>query len=137
VDVRSPVRVEVEFWNLRPEARAHVSLQFFDDVGTCLFATNDFVSDAWKRGPRPAGAVRSVCRIPGNLLAEGLVRVSAGLGSLRGAVQLHAFEGDAVAFTVVDCSEGDGVRGPYSGPWPGVVRPMLEWALEPARPGGE
>jgi lipopolysaccharide transport system ATP-binding protein len=50
-------------------------------------------------------------------------------------VTVHAIERDAVAFTVVDRSVGDGVRGPYAGKWPGVVRPMLEWTL--AEPGNE
>ena len=42
----------------------------------------------------------------------------------------HAVELDAVAFQVVDRSEGDGVRGVHVGEWPGVVRPKLEWKVE-------
>ncbi|MND02837.1 hypothetical protein D3C83_223720 [compost metagenome] len=42
---------------------------------------------------------------------------------------IHAQESDAVAFQVVDRSEGDGVRGVYANDWPGVVRPMLDWQV--------
>jgi lipopolysaccharide transport system ATP-binding protein len=134
VDIRHPVQIEVDFWNLEPDRRPSVSLHLFDDRGTCIFATNDFVSPRWKSSPRPAGLVRSTCRIPGNLLAEGLITVLAAV-STYDRVTVHAIERDAVAFTVVDRSVGDGVRGPYAGKWPGVVRPMLEWTL--AEPGNE
>ena len=40
---------------------------------------------------------------------------------------LHALIEGAVSFNVVDHSDGDGVRGPYVGPWPGLMRPMLRW----------
>ena len=43
---------------------------------------------------------------------------------------LHAVERDAVAFVVVDRTEGDGVRGVHATAWPGVVRPMLDWHVD-------
>jgi lipopolysaccharide transport system ATP-binding protein len=130
IDIRRPVRIEVEYWNLRPDTQPHVSLHFFNESGTCMFASNDFVADAWKAGLRSQGLVRSTCRIPGNFLTEGLVTVLAAVSTHRGAATAHAIERDAVAFTVVDHTTGDGVRGPYAGPWPGVVRPLLNWNLE-------
>lgn len=42
----------------------------------------------------------------------------------------RAGEVDAIAFQVVDRTEGDGVRGVYTGEWPGVVRPMLDWTVD-------
>jgi lipopolysaccharide transport system ATP-binding protein len=129
VDIRRPVRIEVDFWNLQPNLRPSVTLHLFDDQGTCIFATNDFVSEEWKAGPRDRGLLRSTCHVPGNFFAEGLVRVLAAVSSY-GHVTVHALERDAVAFTIVDRSIGDGVRGPYTGEWPGVVRPMLQWKME-------
>ena len=73
--------------------------------------------------------MRSTVTIPGNFLTEGLVSVLAAVSSYR-PLAVHAQERDAVAFTVVDRSEGDGVRGPYGGLFPGVLRPMLDWRLE-------
>jgi lipopolysaccharide transport system ATP-binding protein len=133
VDIRKPVRIEVEFWNLRPEVRPSANLYLYNQEGTCLFVTNDFVAAAWKAGPREKGLVRSTCSIPGNFLAEGLVTAQAAVSSY-GRVTVHALERDAVAFTVVDRSQGDGARGPYAGRWPGVLRPMLEWDLRAVDP---
>jgi lipopolysaccharide transport system ATP-binding protein len=48
---------------------------------------------------------------------------------------IHSMERDAVSFQVVDRSERDGVRGPWAGNWPGVLRPMLEWKIETSRDG--
>jgi len=140
VDIRKPVRIEIDFWNLKPELQTSATLHLFNGDGTCILATNDFVSPRWRSGPRERGLVRSTCVIPGNFLAEGLVTVLAAVSSYE-RVTVHALERDAVAFTVVDRSTGEGVRGPYTGVWPGVVRPMLEWKLlsletEPGPPGG-
>ncbi len=129
IDIRRPVRIEVEYWNLQPQTHPHVSLQFYDGSGTCLLTSNDFVADAWKVGARRQGIVRSICLIPGNFLAEGVVSVHALVGTHRGTATAHAIERDVVAFTVVDRSAGDGARGPYAGPWPGAVRPLLHWEL--------
>jgi lipopolysaccharide transport system ATP-binding protein len=130
IDIRRPVQIEVEYWNLRPDAQPHVSLQFFNESGTCMFTSNDFVADAWKAGARRQGLVRSTCLVPGNFLGEGLVTLVVIVGTHRGTATAHAVERDAVAFTVVDRSDGDGARGPYAGPWPGIVRPLLSWKLE-------
>jgi len=135
VDIRRPVRIEVDFWNLQPSESPSVNLHIFNEESICLFVTSDFSTATWKAGPRNRGLVRSTCVIPGNFLAEGLFTVLAAVSSYR-RVTVHAMERDAVAFTIVDRSEGDGVRGPYAGPLPGVVRPMLDWTLETLEPGG-
>ena len=135
VDIRRPLRIEVDFWNLDPAVRPAANVHLFNDQGQCLFISCDFTSEAWKAGPRPKGLVRSVCHIPGNFLSEGLVSVLAAVSSFpRTAV--HAIERDAVAFTVVDRSEGDGARGSFAGPMPGAVRPLLEWTLQDLEQGG-
>ena len=138
VDIRRPVRIEVDVWNLRPELRPSANLFLFNAEGTVLFVTNDFGTPEWRQGDRSRGLVRSTCNIPGNFLAEGLVTVQAAVSSYE-RVTVHAIERDAVAFTVVDRSEGDGVRGPFAGNWPGAVRPLLRWELRDdiARPGAD
>jgi lipopolysaccharide transport system ATP-binding protein len=45
-------------------------------------------------------------------------------------VAIHFYERDVVAFQVVDKLEGGSARGDYSGPMPGVIRPLLEWETE-------
>ena len=78
--------------------------------------------------------MRATCEIPGNFLAEGRITVLVAISTYN-PLQVHAREDDAVAFQVVDRSDGTGVRGEYRSDWPGVVRPMLDWYVE--HQGGE
>ena len=130
VDIREPIDIEVEYRSVAPQGlRPSVNLHFFNDEGVCLFVTNDWNDRSWWERPRHPGVVRSVCRIPGNFLAEGRVIVTAAVSTYN-PTHIHAIERDAIAFQVVDRSEGDAVRGDYANDWPGVLRPMLEWRVE-------
>ncbi len=133
IDIRQPLDVEVTYWSSDPSGlRPSVNLHFYNDEGVCLFVTNDWSNRDWWTQPRRPGLVHATCRVPGNFLAEGRVTVTAAVSTYDPTV-VHAVEWDAIAFQVVDRSEGDGVRGVYAADWPGVVRPMLEWdiAFEP------
>jgi lipopolysaccharide transport system ATP-binding protein len=130
IDIRCPLDVEVEYWSEAPgPLRPSVGLHFYNDEGVCLFASHDWTDrEAWTRSRQP-GVVRAVCRIPGNFLAEGRVVVTVSVATFNPMVN-HAVERDAIAFQVVDRSEGDAVRGVYPNQWPGVVRPMLQWHVD-------
>ncbi len=131
VDIREPLRVEVDYWRMPGSAGIApvVSLQFTNEDGVCLFHTTSFDTGQELQALGDDVQIRAVCHVPGNFLAEGRVFVSAWLGSVS-PIRIHAKETDAVAFHVVDRSDGDGVRGIYVNEWPGVVRPMLEWTLQ-------
>jgi len=134
LDIRRSVSIEVEYWHLAedPAVRPSVNLHFYNEDGVCVFINADFNDRAWWQSPRRPGVVKATCRIPGNLLAEGRIYVTAVVSTYNPTV-VHAEEKEAVAFQVVDRSTGagDGVRGPYVGDWPGAVRPMLAWTIEP------
>lgn len=128
IDITEPVDVEIEYWsagNLRPAVNFHV----YNGEGICLFAVSDFSSSGWQNVPRRAGVIRSTCRIPGNFLAEGRMTINVAVDTFNPYMG-RAGEVDAIAFQVVDRTEGDGVRGVYTGEWPGVVRPMLDWTVD-------
>jgi lipopolysaccharide transport system ATP-binding protein len=137
LDIRRPFSVEVEYWHLAqdPGVAPSVNLHFYNEDGVCLFVNNDFNDRAWLQTPRRPGLVKATCHVPGNFLAEGRVYVNVAVSTYNPTV-VHADEKEAVAFQVVDRSagEGDGVRGPYVGDWPGAVRPMLAWTIEPPPP---
>ncbi len=130
IDIRYPVDIEVEYWSDDPGTlRPSVGLHFYNDEGVCLFSTHDWVDrEAWT-STRQAGVVRSTCTIPGNFLAEGRVVVTVFVATFDPVIN-HAEARDAVAFQVVDRSEGDAVRGTYGNEWPGVVRPLLDWRVD-------
>lgn len=128
VDIRHPVRVEMEYdvfqagWILLPY------FQFRAGEGLIIFESND-LDPAWCNRPRPAGRWVSTAEIPGNLLAEGLLTVSAGLLTLDPARQVFC-EHDVVGFQVIDLMEGGSARGNWNGTFEGVVRPLLRWETQ-------
>jgi lipopolysaccharide transport system ATP-binding protein len=135
VDIRQRIGIEVEYWHLSANSglRPSVNVNVTNDDGIILFVSNDFNNGEWAHRPRQPGVVQATCWIPGNFLAEGRLLVTPAISSYN-PTMVHAAEPDAVTFQVVDRSTGDGVRGPYTGIWPGVVRPMLDWtiAFDPA-----
>ena len=122
IDIREPVFVEVDYWNLSddPEFRPFPQVHVSNAEGNLLFLSSSFNNLNWKAQPRSRGIVHTRCRIPGNFLAEGGVFITAAVVSYRPAL-VHVIETDAVAFHVVDPSEGDGVRGEWTGDYPGLV----------------
>jgi lipopolysaccharide transport system ATP-binding protein len=127
VDIRRPVGIEMEYEVLATDHRLVPNYHVYNSEGTCVFVVNGWQGMADR--PHPTGRHRSTMWIPGNYLAEGTHTVWAVLSTLD-PVKVHFNEVDAVAFEVVDTQDGDSARGPYAGPYPGVVRPVLTWDNE-------
>lgn len=73
------------------------------------------------------GEYETQCTIPANMLNEGVYFVGIALSSFEDGVTVHFFEPSAVCFNVRDPIDEVPTRNGYSGPIPGVVRPLLEW----------
>ena len=128
VDIRRPVSIEVEYWNLQESLRPTISMHFINEDGVTLFCTNDWSNVRWWNTSRTPGLVRATCKVPGNFLAEGRIFLLVAVCSYNPDV-VHVLERDAASFQVIDRSEHDGVRGVHTKRWPGVLRPMLEWVV--------
>jgi lipopolysaccharide transport system ATP-binding protein len=126
VDIRFPVEIEMTYENYKEEANLMCGVSFFGSHGTHLFVTGDLSDPKWSR-PRPRGIYSSTCRIPGNLFAEGLVRVAPEVSTRHPLYQTHFIAFDSVGFQVVDAGQPGSVRGTWGRPIPGVMRPMCEW----------
>ena len=130
IDIREPVLIQVEYWRARPTGRRpFLNVDAFNEEGICIFALTDELGSGWDDLPAKPGLIRSTCRIPGNFLAEGRVTLNVAVVTQSPRIG-HAVRLDVVSFLVVDRSDGDGARGTFTGTWPGVVRPLLEWAVE-------
>lgn len=132
VDIRKPVDVEMEFDVLKPGYILMPSFLFSNEEGILAFSAHD-LDPAWRRRRRPVGRYVSSMRIPGNLLSEGMMLVTAQLETVD--PQIYQFSaGDVVAFQVMDSLDGDSARGDFAGHVNGAVRPMFEWrtAFDPA-----
>ena len=131
VGVDEPFSIEVDYWDLRGGCPPVIpAIHVVNEEGITLFASSGFGTRGGPGGDAEvrseAGHYRARCAIPAHLMAEGSFAVLAALVNYN-PNEVHAVERDAVSFQVVDKTEGEGVRGPASNEWPGVMRPMLSW----------
>ncbi|HMQ29573.1 MAG TPA: ABC transporter ATP-binding protein [Chloroflexaceae bacterium] len=125
VDIRQPLRVELEFDVLKDGYLLMPSFQFFTHDGVHAFSAHD-IDPEWRGRRRPRGCYVSTVEVPGNLFSEGTMFVNVGLEVLEPAIR-QFYEHDAVAFQVLDSLDGNSARGDYVGEMSGAVRPLLPW----------
>jgi lipopolysaccharide transport system ATP-binding protein len=128
LDIREPVALEMEYDVLEAGHILLPNFHFHNEEGIHIFASHD-LDPMWRRRRRPVGRYVSTVRVPGNLLSEGTVTVSAGMETVSPKVY-QFYVDDAVTFRVTDTLDGDSARGDYIGKIGGVVRPRLEWTTE-------
>jgi lipopolysaccharide transport system ATP-binding protein len=125
IDIDKPFTIEMEYDVLRPGVVLLPHFGFRNEQGQAVFVTVD-IDPEWRRRPRPTGHYISTVRIPGNLLAEGMLFVNCHLMTLNPDVKQFS-ENSAIAFNVVDNFDGNSARGDYARDMPGIVRPLLNW----------
>lgn len=125
VDIRNPLRIEMEFDVLKPDCLLLPSFQFFNETGLEVFVTDD-LDPEWRNKPRQIGRYLSYVTIPGNFMAEGIHFIRASVIT-RNPFGHQFAEPNVVAFNVVDHFEGDTARGDWPFNFGGVVRPFLKW----------
>jgi lipopolysaccharide transport system ATP-binding protein len=118
ITVRTPLRVEFEYWNFIPDAELNLSLHLYGLDGGCIFNSGSGSAIC------PSGLMRSVCFIPGNLLNDGTYRIMIMIVRDQ-SVALWSCE-DVIVFEVIETDRG----GAWYGKWPGTVRPKLRWDTE-------
>jgi lipopolysaccharide transport system ATP-binding protein len=133
LDIRRPVAIEMQYDVLTPGLVFVPSYHFFNSQGTCLFIS---ANPKFSSRPSPVGRYTSTCWIPGNFLAEGTVKAAAVLSTVDPSV-MHVYEFEAVSFEVTDHVADGSLRGSYTGPYPGLVRPLLEWTTDLAEVSAE
>jgi lipopolysaccharide transport system ATP-binding protein len=128
IDIRQPLRVEMEYEVLKPDHIIMPHFAFYNEEGVLAFSAHD-LDPAWRKRPRPVGSYVSTAWIPGNLLADGTFSVGAGIDTIDPII-FQFYEYDVVAFHVIDNLEGDTARGDFTGDMGGVLRPMLKWSTQ-------
>lgn len=119
IDIRKAVNIEMEYEILAAGEALAPNMHFFNEDGIYLFITGDRSTQ-----PKDIGRYTSTVRIPGNFLAEGTISVNVALSS---PLAIRFNEPGVVTFQVIDTLDGNSARGHYSGPMPGVIRPLLNW----------
>lgn len=119
--MQTPFQVEVEYWNLLPNARLHITLHIYTAEGIIAFTTGSLNGDH----PMRAGLFRSTSHFPGNLLNSGLHRfVVLVVKDSSSVIYSHESE---LAFNVIDVTQREGA---CYGREPGVVQPVLKWTTK-------
>jgi lipopolysaccharide transport system ATP-binding protein len=72
------------------------------------------------------GIYAASCDIPGNFLNDGAYSVGFALSTMS-SVTVHFYAQNALNFIVLDDMSNTPTRGLYRGPFPGAVRPLLNW----------
>jgi lipopolysaccharide transport system ATP-binding protein len=115
--VRTPLRVEFEYWNLIDGAALDLAVIIRTEEGYPIFSTASANGQSLA-----AGLYRSSFEIPGNLLNDGVHRVE--LHIRRNERQIIYRHDDILVFDVLDVAED---RMGFFGKHAGAVRPPLPW----------
>lgn len=102
------------------------NFHFFSSEGICAF-----VSSAEGVKSMSAGEYVAECKIPGNILNEGLYFVGVALTTYNdaGSITVDFFDRNALTFNVIDPMDEFSNRYGYGGPIPGLIRPKLHWRI--------
>ncbi len=99
----------------------------FITAGGILAFTSHHIDTEWRDRCRPPERYVTTAVVPGNLLNEGTIIVSAGMESVEPSI-LQFYEPDVFAFQVVDEMELEGsARGHHGGNIETAVRLLLRW----------
>ena len=120
--VRTPLRVEFEYWNLTPGSALDLAVVVRTEEGYPIFSTASGREPSWAGRPFPAGLYRSSFEIPGGLLNDGVHRVDISIRRNERQIVYHL--ADVLVFDVIDTAEER--RGSF-GKLVGAVRPSFTW----------
>jgi len=117
IDVTTPIKVHIEFWNMAERADLNLSLHLYAFTGECIFNVGT-TSQSFEKG-----LVSATLEIPGNFLNDGSYVVSVMVVKDTSTVLYQLAE--AVSFEVEDHREGV----TWYGKWPGYVRPQFNFQI--------
>lgn len=112
ITVRTPLHLDIEFWNFNKQAEYNVSLFLYTVAGECIFnvASTPQICEE--------GIVSTKCLIPGNFLNDGSYYISVMI--VKDASKPIFFFEEALTFDIIDHRDATS----WFGKWPGAVRPM-------------
>jgi lipopolysaccharide transport system ATP-binding protein len=113
--IETPLRLEFEVWNYRPDYVLNLAIHLNTIDGACAFVTST------RPGKLPAGLISLACDIPGNLLNDGSYSVTLFIGRDVANVLLRL--DNCIAFEIADVDR----KLMWFGKIPGVVRPNIDW----------
>ncbi len=118
VTINTPLLFEFEFIN------------FFDNVGIVIAIELHSLNglDIFTSGPSKVtklqkGTYKTTCIVPSQLLNDGTYTITVQI--VKNGIEMIHREIDILVFEVIDAIRPSG----YTGKWPGVIRPKLNWTM--------
>jgi len=124
VNTRTPLVIEIQYWNFIPNTELNLSIAVHNQEGICVFSSNS-TGEMGHGKPLATGFFRTQCHIPGNILNGSMYRVSL-LVMKDSSILVHR-ETDALVFEMHDDVQN---KNGWYGKWQGVIRPKLQWSTE-------
>jgi lipopolysaccharide transport system ATP-binding protein len=121
--LQTALRLEVDYYNLLPDAHLHARFFLYNEQGILAFSSGALKDSNNGLHTHPQrGHFRSVCHIPARLLNAGSYRIDLLLARLD-SNGTFAME-DAMSFELVEHEKREVA---FYGHIPGVIRPELSW----------
>ena len=117
IDVRTPMKLRFEFWNLMDRANLNLSMHLNSLTGECIFNVGTQSRSYGK------GLIAGECTIPGYFLNDGSYTISV-MVVKDTVTPLYTME-EGITFDVEDYREGIA----WYGKWPGYVRPQFPFEM--------
>ena len=130
ISVDTSFTVEFEYWDEVADGPLDLSIRLYSAQDVLIFDVGRTVRPVGLPRAGPGTLWRDVCRVPGSLLNDGRHRIDVCVSKAERTIYEHC---DVLTFDVHDGLER---RGTWYGPWPGAIRPLLEWRTERADPEG-
>jgi len=122
IDVRTPMKLRFEFWNMMDHANLNLSMHLNSLTGECIFNVGT------RSQPYGKGLIAGECTIPGYFLNDGSYTVSVMI--VKDTVTPLFIMDDGLTFDVEDYRAGIA----WYGKWPGYVRPQFPFEMEMMEP---
>lgn len=119
ITVNTPFNIEFEFWNYEETVPVNLSFHLYTANQECV------LNIGTKSRKLKEGAYKGVCHIPASLLNDNIYSVSMMVvGDMSYALYNYEY---GISFEITEERPESG----WHGKWPGIIRPNLEFTLEP------
>ncbi len=129
IAIEDPFAIHIVYEVLKQApCEPYPNIHVFDSRGNCAFVSAAQVN---RSQPIQPGIYHAICNIPANLFNDGLYSIGLALTFTHSGIQVSFYDQNSLNFAVVDSMENVPTRGSgYTGPIPGVLRPILEWNIQ-------
>lgn len=124
ISINRKIGIEIIFRVFVPAANYVCGFNLFNGKEVHILSSHDLENSG---RAYDQGIYRSVVWIPAHFLLEGPHSISVALMSYK-PFTIITHEMDAASFNIVDQNSSLDARGGYSGTYPGVVHPSLNWS---------